>query len=191
MARRTPLSTTLSTTTKVARRDRSVAGSDLAASGKGRPTADAQQPAASLANLSPVGLYRASGAEFVGRVHAGVPARHLVRIVQRMHIPKERLYAFLRLPRSTLDRKIQNHENLPAEYTERVLGLERLVGQVQAMVAQSGNPDGFDADRWVGEWLDRPLTALGGAKPADFMDTMEGQKLISQLLAQSQSGAYA
>jgi len=108
-----------------------------------------------------------------------------------MHIPKERLYAFLRLPRSTLDRKIRNHETLPPEYTERVLGLERLVGQVEEMVAQSGNPAGFDAHRWVGEWLDRPLPALGGAKPADFMDTMEGQRLITQLLAQSQSGAYA
>ncbi|MHB8415293.1 MAG: antitoxin Xre/MbcA/ParS toxin-binding domain-containing protein [Acidiferrobacteraceae bacterium] len=151
----------------------------------------AQRPAATLGTISPAGLYRASGVEFVTRVRAGVPAGHLVRIVQRMGIPKERLYAFLRLPRSTLDRKIRNHETLPAEYTERVLGLERLVGQVKAIVAQSGDPAGFDADRWVAAWLDRPLPALGGARPADFMDTMEGQKLITQLLAQSQSGAYA
>ena len=101
------------------------------------------------------------------------------------------LYTFLHLPRSTLDRKIRNHESLPPECTERVLGLERLVGQVTEMVAQSGDPAGFDADRWVAAWLDRPLPALGGAKPADFMDTMEGQKLITQLLAQSQSGTYA
>ena len=152
---------------------------------------DAKRPAATLGTISPAALYRASGVEFVTRVRAGVPARHLVRIVKRMDIPKERLYAFLRLPRSTLDRKIRNQELLPAEYTERVLGLERLVGQVTEMVAQSGHPAGFDADRWVAAWLDRPLPALGGSRPADFMDTMEGQKLIAQLLAQSQSGAYA
>ena len=59
------------------------------------------------------------------------------------------------------------------------------------MVAQSGDPAGFDPDRWVGEWLERPLPALGGAAPGEFMDTMEGQYLVSRLLAQSQSGAYA
>ncbi len=157
----------------------------------GKSITSIRRAAVKTHRISPAGLYRASGAEFVTRVRAGVPARHLVRIVERMDIPKERLYAFLRLPRSTLNRKIRNHESLPAEYTERVLGLERLVGQVTEMVAQSGNPAGFDADRWVGAWLDRPLPVLGGAKPADFMDTMEGQRLITQLLAQSQSGAYA
>jgi len=38
----------------------------------------------------------------------------------------------------------------------------RLIGQVQAMVEQSGNPEGFDAAHWLGAWLDEPLPALGG-----------------------------
>jgi hypothetical protein len=58
-------------------------------------------------------------------------------------------------------------------------------------VRRPGLREGFDASRWVGEWLERPLPALGGAKPAEYMDTMEGQELISRLLAQAQSGAYA
>lgn len=76
-------------------------------------------------------------------------------------------------------------------YPERVIGLRQLIDQVGEMVVQSGDPAGFDADRWVGDWLERPLPALGGATPGEFMDTMEGRQLVSRLLAQSQSGAYA
>jgi uncharacterized protein (DUF2384 family) len=94
------------------------------------------------------------------------------------------------LPRATVVRKIKNGETLSPEQSERVIGLERLIGQVAVMVAESGDPAGFDAEQWVGEWLECPLPALGGAKPAEFMDTMEGQELVSKLLAQSQSGAY-
>jgi len=67
---------------------------------------------------------------------------------------------------------------------------ERLVAQVDLMVAESGNPDGFDARRWVGAWLETPVPALGG-KPADFMNTTDGRARVSRLLARAQSGAYS
>lgn len=59
------------------------------------------------------------------------------------------------------------------------------------MVRESGNADQFDAAKWVSNWLTAPLPALGGQTPASYMDTFEGQKLVSNLLAQAQSGAYA
>ena len=40
-------------------------------------------------------------------------------------------------------------------------------------------------------WLTEPLPALGGSRPADLMDTMEGQSLVAAALAKIQSGAYA
>lgn len=167
-----------------------IAGSD-AALRTCTPVSDAECLTATINFNQPDTFYFASGIENVQMIRKGVPASLLDMIIQKMHIPKDRLYTSLHLPRSTVDRKIRNNEALTAEQSERVLGLERLVGQVEVMVKQSGNPEGFDANRWVGEWLDSPLPALGGAKPADYMDTMEGQKLVSNLLAQSQSGAYA
>lgn len=59
------------------------------------------------------------------------------------------------------------------------------------MVSESGDPEGFDAAHWVSDWLNTPLPALGGHHPATYMDTAEGQKLVSNLLAMVQSGAYA
>ena len=141
--------------------------------------------------FSPVALYGATGFEIIEIIRKGVPATALKRIALGMGIPKERLYTTLCLHRSSVERKIRENAVLSPEQSERVLGLERLIGQVEVMVEQSGNPKGFDPTRWVSAWLERSLPALGGAKPADFMDTMQGQDIVSRLLAQSQSGAYA
>jgi putative toxin-antitoxin system antitoxin component (TIGR02293 family) len=136
-------------------------------------------------------IFRASDLERINLIRAGVPASYLSVIGQQMEIPQERLFATLSLPRSTVGKKIRGKQVLSADQSERVLGLERLIGQVEVMVEESGNLAGFNARRWLAEWLEQPLPALAGAKPADFMDTMEGQQLVSRLLAQSQSGAYA
>ena len=50
-----------------------------------------------------------------------------------------------------------------------VLGIERLVVQIKEIIAQSGNPKYFDAERWLNEWITHPLPALGGALPIDYM----------------------
>lgn len=59
------------------------------------------------------------------------------------------------------------------------------------MVRESGNLEGFDASAWLSAWMSAPVPALNGARPLDLMDTMTGQELVSQVLSQMQSGAYA
>ena len=70
-------------------------------------------------------------------------------------------------------------------------GFDRLLGQLQAMLQESGNPEGFDASAWLSVWMSTPVPAFGGARPLDLMTTMTGQATVSQLLAQMQSGTYA
>lgn len=72
----------------------------------------------------------------------------------------------------------------------RASGLASLIAQVQIMVEDSGNPEGFDAAKWVGRWIDRPLPALGGQRPAELMDTPDGRALVSNIVACMQSGTY-
>ncbi len=142
--------------------------------------------------IAPMGEhYRQSPDEVIEIVRQGVPAERLIEIGDRLHRSRAWLFLTLKLPRSTMDHKIRQHERLSPEHSERVVGLERLIGQVQAMVEGADAAQDFDACRWIGQWLDRPVPALGGAKPADFMDTLQGQALVSRLLAQSQSGAFA
>ncbi len=141
--------------------------------------------------FKPSEIFHATAFDRVSMIRTRLPAAVVPGLVRQMDISKERLYAVLRFPRATVDRKIRVKGTLSTDQSERLLGLARLIGQLEEMVAQSGAAEGFDASRWVGEWLERPLPALGGAKPAEYMDTMEGQELISRLLAQAQSGAYA
>lgn len=76
--------------------------------------------------------------------------------------------------------------NLPDPH--HVLALATLV---QRLVDESGNPLGFDALTWTKHWLDRPVPALGGARPAEYMATAEGRALVETLVLRMQSGAYS
>lgn len=85
--------------------------------------------------------------------------------------------------------KNSKNTNGPAE--ESTLRFERLLEQVNLIIAQSGNRTGFDGRRWLTEWLELPLPALDGAKPAEYMATEAGAELVLRILSQLQSGAYA
>ncbi len=136
-------------------------------------------------------LYPFDAIERVELVKAGVPAGLLVLISEDMAISKDKLYATIGLVRATVNRKLREQQVLSQDESERVLGIARLVGQVSAMVKESGNPEGFDAARWVAAWLDRPQPALGGKRPAELMDTADGRSIVSDLVARMQSGAYS
>jgi putative toxin-antitoxin system antitoxin component (TIGR02293 family) len=129
--------------------------------------------------------------ERIGMVKAGLPARLLTTLANDMHVPRERLYGWLGIARTTANRKVKDNEVLSQDESERALGITSLVGQVQKIVSESGNPDGFDAARWTADWLEEPNDALGGRTPGEFMDTSDGRALVSGLVAQMQSGAYA
>src|ERR1035437_7313984 len=136
-------------------------------------------------------IYPAQPSDRIKFIKDGVPADYVVRISKSMGITRESLFNVLGLPKSTIERKITHNQVLPPDQGERILGLAKLVGQVQVMVEQSGDPRGFDAAEWVASWITAPSPALGGDTPASYMDTSEGQELVSGLIAKMQSGAYA
>ncbi len=136
-------------------------------------------------------LYRADTMERIGIVKRGMPAKTVEAMAKLMAVPKDRLVATLGLARATVNRKARDNKALSADDSARLLGMARLVGQVQQMVAESGDPQGFDSAAWVAQWLENPLPALGGQKPAAFMDTADGQALAATLVARMQTGAYS
>lgn len=137
--------------------------------------------------------YLLSPVERAQRVKQGVPARELVTVSQAMGLPREQLMRALGLARSTVERKIAQRGTLSQPEGERLIGLERLIGQVDAMVRDSAADDAadFDAARWFARWMVEPVAALGGMAPQDLLDTADGREAVSTLLLQIQSGAYA
>ena len=138
-----------------------------------------------------VAAFRAGPMERVGWIKAGMPADYAVFVAREMNIPKERLFGTLGLARATVDRKVRERRLLSRDESAMLLGAARLVGQVQAMVEESGEPEGFHAAEWVAGWLERPLPALAGRRPAELMDTAEGQAIVANLLDRTRTGAYA
>lgn len=136
-------------------------------------------------------LYACGPMERIALVREGAPAELVTVIAEEMAITKDWLYRTIGVPRATLDRKVRARQRLNPDESERLLGIARLVGQAEQIVRESGDDRDFDAARWVAEWLESPHPALGGERPAALMDTSEGRRIVSDLLAQMQSGAYA
>ena len=139
-------------------------------------------------------IFRATPGERHKIIQNGVPADFIVDVAAQMDIPRERLLSILKIPSSTAKRKIAQKATLSAEVSARLIGVEKLIGQVEDMVRQSGDPEqsaGFDAAKWIAHWIETPLPALGGDKPASYLDNDEGVTLVSNLLARMQSGGYA
>jgi putative toxin-antitoxin system antitoxin component (TIGR02293 family) len=143
------------------------------------------------AAMNYVQLYKAAPQERIAIVEAGLPASQAKQIISDLAMPVASAFQALHVSVSTINRKAKAHEVLPRDETERFLGLAKLIGQVQAMVEESGDPEGFDARAWTARWLNEPLPAIGGARPVDLIGTMEGQALVADTLARIQTGAYA
>lgn len=136
-------------------------------------------------------LYRASPVDRVGVIKKGVPAKMLKLFITELHVDQKVMFDALNLKTATVNKKAAKNQPLSTEDSERVIGLAKLVGQLESMIEESGDPEGFDAPEWLSTWLREPLPALSGVKPIDLLDTMEGQAMVSQALAQIQSGAFA
>jgi len=131
----------------------------------------------------------------VQMVRDGVPSRLVTYLAETLGLSRERVYEMIGLARSTGDRKLRSRQPLDPDQGERVLGLARLLGQVERMAEDAGmdgaGTEGFDPGTWLASWLESPVPALGGRRPGDLLDTVEGRALVSRTLMQMQAGSYA
>jgi putative toxin-antitoxin system antitoxin component (TIGR02293 family) len=156
-----------------------------------RKTASGPEVKSRISKLSYLNLYRASPLERISLIKKGIPAREAKRLFIDLPIGQGVGLKALNLSTATVNKKAKQGDLLSREESERVVGFARLVGQLEAMIQESGDPTGFDARAWMARWLTEPLPAFGGVRPADLIDTMEGQGLVSSALAMAQSGAYS
>lgn len=129
--------------------------------------------------------------ERVEVLKARLPVQLLDRLVQDMKVPRERLSSWLGLSKVRASLSSKSNVALSMTDGERILGMARLIGQVETVVAESGNPVGFNAAEWTGWWLGQPNRSFAQRSPGEFMDTADGRELVFGLVAQMQSGAYA
>jgi putative toxin-antitoxin system antitoxin component (TIGR02293 family) len=159
-----------------------------------RPASAAKRPKLPFDVLDFRKAYRSSSADRILVIKAGVSAKRVYDLATALRVSQDVMITYLGLSKSTVNRKAQADDTLNTDQSERVLGLSKLIGLVQTVVDESGDPNAakdFDAAQWLEEWLSQPNPALGGMLPSTYLDTHEGQEVLGNLIGQMQSGAYA
>jgi putative toxin-antitoxin system antitoxin component (TIGR02293 family) len=140
-------------------------------------------------------MQRVAGAtpmELVQTERFGVDARLIKDLSKHMGIPAARIFNLLGLPKATAEKKAAAGETVAGQGGQAAIGVVRLLGIAQEIVAKSTSREarGFDYAKWLGQWIEVNQAALGGRKPAEFLDTPTGVEIVARLLGSIQSGAY-
>ncbi|HEY2817512.1 MAG TPA: antitoxin Xre/MbcA/ParS toxin-binding domain-containing protein [Casimicrobiaceae bacterium] len=135
---------------------------------------------------------RATPLQLVEIERQGVLGSFIKDLSKRMEIPSSRIFTILGVPKATAEKKAAAGERVEGSGGQAAIGMVRLLGIAQEIVANSTAREAktFDATKWLGQWIERPQRALGGRKPAELMDTPTGTELVSRLLGSIESGAY-
>jgi putative toxin-antitoxin system antitoxin component (TIGR02293 family) len=122
----------------------------------------------------------------------GVNGRLVKDLAAEMDIAAARFYSILGVPKATLESKVAKGEVISGAGGQAALSMVRLLGQAEAILERSTSPEakGFDVAKWLGSWIEQPQPALGGRKPADFLDTPTGYEIVSKALGALESGSY-
>ena len=122
----------------------------------------------------------------------GVMGTFIKDLSVRMGVPTSRIFTILGVPKATAEKKAAAGEWVRGSGGQAAVGMVKLLGIAQAMVANSTAPEakGFDAAKWLGQWIEQPQGALGGHKPADLIDTPSGVEVVARLLGAIESGSY-
>lgn len=106
-----------------------------------------------------------------------------------MELPTSYIAVILGISKGTALRKIAAGELVDGR---PIVGLVKLLALAQTIVDESTSIDveNFDTVKWLGQWIVRPQAALGGAKPAELLDTTTGITLVAKVLGAIRSGAY-
>lgn len=116
-----------------------MSGSKAIAKPSAMPRAAKVKIAGQAIVVSGTQFYRFDPQARIALIRQGIPASMISSLSSRMGMSKESLLSSLGLSRATISRKEKNASLLSRDESERVLGVETLIGMVQSMVEQSGD----------------------------------------------------
>lgn len=137
-------------------------------------------------------VHEATPVQMVEIERLGVAGTFITDLSKRMELPSSRVFAMLRIPPATAARKSAAGAVVDGRAGLAAIGMIKLLGIAQDIVQDStaAEAKNFDTVKWLGQWIERPQPALGGRKPADYLDTPTGVEIVSKLLGAMRSGAY-
>jgi putative toxin-antitoxin system antitoxin component (TIGR02293 family) len=135
---------------------------------------------------------KASPAQMMTLERTGVEGRMVKAMAGELRLPVATFYEMLGMPKATIEKKTAANEPIAGAHGHAALGMAKLLATASNIVANSTAEEAknFDVGKWLGAWINRPQPALGGQKPAEFLDTPTGAEIVTRLLGAIESGAY-
>ena len=135
---------------------------------------------------------KATPIEIVEIERRGVRGSFIKDLSRRLEIPTSRMFGILGVPKATAEKKAAAGEMVTGSGGQAAIAMVKLLVIAKDIVANSTVPEakGFNAAKWLGQWIERPQPSLGGRKAADLIDTPTGVEVVARLLGSIESGAY-
>jgi putative toxin-antitoxin system antitoxin component (TIGR02293 family) len=103
-------------------------------------------------------------------------------LAKRLDISQDRLSELAQIAKTTLHRRIKEHQPLAQDESERVI---RLYTVYQKAV------EVFDDEERAARWFSSHPKALGGKTPLEFMETEPGARYVEKLLGRIEHGVFS
>lgn len=115
-------------------------------------------------------------------VRIGLPVRSVGEFAKSVGLAKDEMYSLIHLSRSTAHRMEQKDQLMDPLHSDAFAGASAVIQKAREMLA---------SEEAVRKWLSTPIGALDFKSPMEWLDTSQGRQIVSSLLDQIQSGAYA
>jgi putative toxin-antitoxin system antitoxin component (TIGR02293 family) len=120
--------------------------------------------------------------QVIEKVRMGFEVSLVGEYAKRIGIPKEDMFVLINLSRSTAHRMEQSNKVMDRLRSDAFAGAARVIEKARDMLG---------SDEAARNWLLTPVPALNFKTPQEWLDTSDGRQIVSSLLDQIQSGAYA
>ena len=115
-------------------------------------------------------------------IRKGLPTTSLDHLSKQLGLSSSTIVVELGLAKRTYARKVEKHELLSTEQTERVVRLARVFAYAKHV---------FGSEEKARRWMQKPSRALGGEVPLRLLDTDVGGNAVIDELGRIDYGVFA
>lgn len=124
---------------------------------------------------------------------SGLSSAEVRQLARQLHWPDALMIKVIGLPPASWTRKKSQDAMIDGAPGFAALALRALLDRAREVVQATVAPEQVghvDVGRWLGEWLQTPMPALGGKRSTEVLDVPAGQTVVFRLLGSLESGAY-
>jgi Protein of unknown function (DUF2384). len=135
------------------------------------------------------------GAELLERVNLerqGVPSIVVKDFIDRSGVTARTIQEAAGIPKATFTKKLRGRSLIGGAAALSLMDMFDLVNTIEDMVQRdpAAGAESFNAEEWVGEWIQKPNPALGGQRPADLWDTPAGRDAVLRVVGAAREGVF-